>query len=68
MFGLSFTELIVILLVALIFVRPKDIPRLFSRLGRLYGQLTRHVGDARAMMRELEDEAKREEEIEKADT
>jgi sec-independent protein translocase protein TatB len=55
MFGLSFAEMIVILLVALICVRPKDIPRLFSKLGRMYGKLNRQLGEAKRMMSEAEE-------------
>ena len=64
MFGLSFTEIVVILIVALIFIKPKDIPRLFTKLGKLYGRISRQVTAARKIVTELEDEVRLAEEIE----
>lgn len=39
MFGIGLSELLVICCVILICVRPKDIPKLFRRLGRLHSRL-----------------------------
>jgi len=39
MFTIGIPELIVILCAAVVFVRPRDIPRLFRRLGRMYGRM-----------------------------
>jgi sec-independent protein translocase protein TatB len=41
MFGISFSELFVILVVVLIVVKPEDLPKFFRGLGRIYGQLKR---------------------------
>jgi len=38
MFGIGLSELVVILCVAIVFIRPKDLPRLLRRLGRLYAR------------------------------
>jgi len=38
-FGLGFVEILIIFLVAIIFINPKDLPKVFRRLGRLVRQL-----------------------------
>ena len=64
MFGLGFVEILVILLVAIVFINPRDLPKLFRRLGRLVGQL-RDIRDSsvrymRRIEREIEEEDRRE--------
>jgi Tat protein translocase TatB subunit len=63
-FGLGFVEILVILLVAIVFINPKDLPKLFRRLGRLVGQL-RDIRDSsvrymRRIEREIEEEDRKE--------
>jgi sec-independent protein translocase protein TatB len=63
-FGLGFVEILVILLVAIVFINPKDLPKLFRRLGRLVGQL-RDIRDSsvrymRRIEREIEEEDRRD--------
>ena len=60
MFGLGFVEILIIFLVAIIFINPKDLPKLFRRLGRLVRQL-RDIRDSslqymRRIEREIEEE------------
>lgn len=60
MFGLGFVEILIIFLVAIIFINPKDLPKLFRRLGRLVQQL-RDIRDSsvrymRRIEREIEEE------------
>ncbi len=38
MFGLGGAELVVVLILALIFIGPKDLPRVAAQLGKLYRQ------------------------------
>ena len=64
MFGLGFVEILVILLVAIVFINPRDLPKLFRRLGRLVGQL-RDIRDSsvrymRRIEREIEEEDRKE--------
>ena len=64
MFGLGFVEILVILLVAIVFINPRDLPKLFRRLGRLVGQL-RDIRDSsvrymRRIEREIEEEDRRD--------
>jgi sec-independent protein translocase protein TatB len=46
MFGIGFSEIIVLLVILIVFVRPDDLPKFLRTLGRLYGR-------ARAAYREL---------------
>jgi len=60
MFGLGFFEILIIFLVVMIFVNPKDLPKVFRRLGRLVRQL-RDIRDSsvqymRRIEREIEEE------------
>jgi sec-independent protein translocase protein TatB len=60
MFGLGFFEILIIFLVVIIFINPKDLPKLFRRLGRLVRQL-RDIRDSsvqymRKIEREIEEE------------
>ena len=41
MFGIGFGEILVVLLIAIVFIRPEDLPKFLARAGRLYGQLKR---------------------------
>ena len=60
MFGLGFVEILVIFLVAIIFINPKDLPKVFRRLGRLVQQL-RDLRDSSARyMRRIEREIEEE--------
>ena len=63
MFGLGFVEILIIFLVAIIFINPKDLPKLFRRLGRLVQQL-RDIRDSsvrymRRIEREIEEEERK---------
>lgn len=44
MFGIGFSELIVVALIGLIFIGPKDLPRIARQLGRFLNDL-KHGGD-----------------------
>lgn len=48
MFGLSFGELVMLLLVAVIVLGPKELPRYLRKAGQLAGQLQRMARDMRA--------------------
>jgi Tat protein translocase TatB subunit len=64
MFGLGFFEILIIFLVVIIFVNPKDLPKVFRRLGRLVRQL-RDIRDSsvrymRKIEREIEEEDRKD--------
>lgn len=48
MFGFSFSELVVVVLVALVVIGPKDLPKMLRRLGQWSGKLRRMAADLRA--------------------
>lgn len=47
-FGFSLTELIVVVVVTLIVIGPKDLPHMLKKLGRYAGQLRRMASELRA--------------------
>lgn len=59
MFDIGWTEILVIAVVAIIVVGPKDLPRMLRSLGRYAGQLKRTAGEFRSQF----DEAVRESEL-----
>lgn len=48
MFGFSFSELIVVAIVALVVMGPKDLPKVLRKLGQYAGKLRRMAADLRA--------------------
>lgn len=48
MFGFSFSELVVLVIVALIVIGPKDLPKVLRKLGQWAGRLRRMAADLRA--------------------
>lgn len=48
MFGFSFSELIVVVLVTLIVMGPKDLPKMLRKLGQWAGKIRRAAADLRA--------------------
>lgn len=48
MFGFSFSELVVVIIVALIVMGPKDLPKMLRRLGQWSGKIRRAAADLRA--------------------
>lgn len=48
MFGFSFSELIVVIVVAIVVIGPKDLPKMLRKLGKWAGQLRRMASDLRA--------------------
>jgi len=41
MFGLSGSEILVIFVILILFVRPEDLPTIVHHLGKIYGQVMR---------------------------
>jgi sec-independent protein translocase protein TatB len=55
MFGIGFSELLVIGVVALIVIGPERLPRVARTLGHLFGRMQRYVNDVKAdISREME--------------
>ncbi len=70
MFGIGWSELAVILCVAIIFIQPRDLPKLFRRLGKLYAQVKKAYAEITAtkdqLVKDIEAAAALEEGQEKA--
>ncbi|PLT99480.1 Sec-independent protein translocase protein TatB [Sinorhizobium medicae] len=64
MFGIGWTELLVIVLVALIVFGPKDLPRAMRSAGAMMRTLNRVTGEYRRQFEQALREAERELEIE----
>ena len=60
MFGLGFWEILMIALVVIVFVPPKDMPKVFSKIGQVYGEMRSFNRSVRNTMRTLELDADRE--------
>ncbi|MBN1834393.1 MAG: twin-arginine translocase TatA/TatE family subunit [Spirochaetales bacterium] len=61
MFGLGLWEILIIAVVAILLIRPQDLPKVLRRLGRAYGALARLKESALDRARELESEINRAE-------
>src|SRR4051812_29227367 len=65
MFGIGFSELVVIAIVALIFVGPKRLPEVMKQAGKLFVHVRRTANDVKGtfdqVVREAENEVRREE-------
>jgi len=59
MFGIGVWEIVVIVIVAVVLIRPRDLPKTLRRLGRAYGALVRLKELALQKARELESEINR---------
>ena len=61
MFGLGGGELVIVLLLALVFLGPKEIPRVAGQIGRIYRQLKDAAEDLKTTVeREVREEEKKE--------
>ncbi len=58
MFGLGFWEIVVIFVVLIIFIDPKEIPVMLRKLGRLYGEVLDFNKDVNKMLKDIETDVK----------
>ncbi len=56
MFGFSFAELILVILIALIFIKPKDLPEIAHFVGKIFYRAKRMYGDLKKSLKEMEGE------------
>lgn len=63
MFGIGMSELMVILVIALIFIGPKNLPEIAKTLGKSYLQFQRAFRDMKGTIEEEIEEIKKETEI-----
>lgn len=52
MFGISFTELLILLVVALVFIRPDDLPEIAHFIGRVIYRVKKVYYDAKNYLRD----------------
>lgn len=60
MFGVGLWEIVAIAVVALVLIRPRDLPVVLRKLGRAYGKLVSLRESALRTARELEAEIRRQ--------
>lgn len=56
MFGISMSELVVILLVVLVLINPKDLPGLARKTGSIYATIIRQWNGMKRTMKKFEEE------------
>ncbi len=56
MFGFSFAELIVVFLVALFFIKPKDLPEIAYFLGKIFYRAKKFYQEIKKQFKEIEKE------------
>ncbi|PKL09478.1 MAG: hypothetical protein CVV51_03590 [Spirochaetae bacterium HGW-Spirochaetae-7] len=49
MFGIGLSEILVLFLVAVVFIRPEDLPAFFRKMGKLYAEAKKTYDDVVAM-------------------
>jgi Sec-independent protein translocase protein TatA len=57
MFGISFLELLIVILSFIILINPKDYPQFFNFLGNIYKDLKKSYGIALAELEKLKEES-----------
>ncbi|MBN1412267.1 MAG: hypothetical protein JW969_15585 [Spirochaetales bacterium] len=57
MFGLGIVEILIIVLVAMVFLKPEDLPGAFRKLGKFYAQLTQMKNSVVNSIKEIEVES-----------
>lgn len=58
MFGLGFWEIVVIFVVLIIFIDPKEIPIMLRKIGRFYGEILNFNKDVNKMLKDIETDIK----------
>jgi len=51
--GIGFSEIIVIILVAIVLIRPEDLPAVFRQIGRIWGQFQKISRDFERSVRDF---------------
>lgn len=49
MFSLGLSEILIILLVMIVFIKPEELPEFFRKAGRLFGELNRMKNEFKNM-------------------
>ncbi|MEE9614339.1 MAG: twin-arginine translocase TatA/TatE family subunit [Thermodesulfobacteriota bacterium] len=54
MFGIGFTEIVVILVIALILVGPEKLPELMGKIGKALGEVKRATGEIKRSVHDID--------------
>jgi len=49
MFGLGFTEILVIIVIIIVVMKPEDLPGLFKKVGKGYGDVKKTVNEVKQL-------------------
>ena len=60
MFGLDFGEFLILFVVVLVFINPKDLPKFIYQVGKIYGQIMEAYHSMTRQINQLGDQARRE--------
>lgn len=58
MFGFGFSEIVTIIIVVIVFLNPKDLPRIVRTIGRIYGKIIRQINGLKKTYGQFEEEVK----------
>lgn len=64
MFGLGFSEIVVITIVLLVLVNPKELPAIARKSGKVYSRIMREFNGFKKTFKEFENEVKELAELE----
>src|SRR5690606_22649666 len=53
LFGISWSELLLVLVVALVVIGPRDMPRLLYQAGKVFKKIRKFTGDIQASLEEI---------------
>ncbi|MDR2742329.1 MAG: hypothetical protein LBB98_09285 [Treponema sp.] len=53
MFGIGFSEIVLVGLIFIIFIKPEDLPKFFRTLGRLYGKFKKSYDEVIAIKNKI---------------
>jgi len=58
MFGLGISEIITLIIVFLVIINPKDLPKIVNKIGKIYGGFIREVNQIKKSYHQFEDDIK----------
>lgn len=59
MFSIGFSEILIILVVMIVFIKPEELPEFFRKIGRLFGELNRMKNELKKLAETKSEEDKK---------
>ena len=59
MFSLGLSEILIILVVMIVFIKPEELPEFFRKIGRLFGELNRMKNELKKLAETKSEEDKK---------